>query len=150
MVESRHCSERHLMKGCHSRSVPSLPEGTLWWAQGCGIRANTHYLREQCVLWGMHLSQESPFSLWMLGSPLHSLSIQPAGMPELAWGPCSGTYILSMLKWIPPSESLHIWSHGTVHSDSTLALKLCTDHLHLLHTVSALVLDLGPIFKILH
>ena len=57
-----------------------------------------------------------------------------------------------MLEWIPSSERLHIpvWPQETVHSDSTLALKLFTDQLPLLHTGSALVLDLGPNCKLLN
>ena len=73
------------MKCHHSRLVTSLPKGTMWWAQGCGIRASIHYLRELCCD-GCIFLKSLPLSLWILRSPLHSLQHPAAGMPELAWG----------------------------------------------------------------
>ena len=114
-------------------------------AHGCVIRANRLYPKNYvgCDECTFPKSLPSPFGCWEVLCIPWASSLQEC--LSLPGEPCSRTYILSMLKWIPPSESLHIWPHGTVHSDSTLALKLCTDHLHLLHTVSTLRLDLGPV-----
>ena len=133
-VESRHYGERHWINAPTQGQCHLYPWES--WDEHRDVESEQilFTLRTVCVV------RDAPFPLDAGKSSVFPAACSLQECLSLPAEPCSRIYRLSMLRVDssihsePSSRKLHIWPQGTVHSDSTLALKLCTDHLHLLYT----------------